>query len=240
MGIAENTVRLHPTGMTAHAPPRFTFDASGNCVVEGAREACRLIGPDLFAAFLKCFRGADQLLSLEQMLHFCQQQQDQDSAPYERNLQFIVEFLASTMYELRKALDDLLTAGIESAITNPALWEPINTIRCRWQGDARLAKVRNNLGFHLGDIEMYRTGMKELLGEDDTLVFERLDGTKRHDGRNLLATGALLRGVGLSNSDFAAIAKITQDGHFNLPDHLHALFADVLEKAGVERPTATS
>ena len=51
--------------------PRFVVQGTDEdwiASIEHPRELADRITPELFAAFLKCFRGADQLLSLEHLL----------------------------------------------------------------------------------------------------------------------------------------------------------------------------
>jgi hypothetical protein len=232
--IADRPTSEQPPPKLAGQPARVVVrERQGKIVIEGARDLRDRIGHDLFAAFLKCFGGIDRLLALEQILFFTQTQQDHKLHSYVRNLRLIVTTLSSTMYETAKALQELRDACVKDKLQDKSLWDPVDKLRAKWQGDPRVAKMRNKLGFHLGEIELYEKGLEFLLQDSDEHIFEALDGTKRHEGETRLPVEALLAALKIDKADLDAVLKMTWEAHSTLPELLNRVWGDVLRSAGV-------
>jgi hypothetical protein len=165
--------------------PRFMLcgDASSwSAVLEEPTRVRDLVGSDLFAAFLKCFYGVDRVMALEQMLHLNQEHLDHSSNGYRRNGRVIGLLLASEMYELGAALQQLCEARVVERMRDASKWTPINELRGRWHKNALFKEIRNQLGYHLGEPDLYRRGLDRALGNSADVVFACGNGERRHDG----------------------------------------------------------
>jgi hypothetical protein len=202
--------------------------------IEGLTEVADRIGRDLLAAFLKCFEGIDRLLSLEDLLVLNNKLEPSSPIRYTRNLRLLVRSLGATMYEVAEALQELCWARVVEKMTDRDLWDPVNELRGRWRGDPRLASLRNELGFHLGKIELYRTGLLKLLDVGEDHVFAKRDGDLRHEGEFSIASECLTVGHGMSLDDHREITDMTWEAHSELPDQLFLVWVDVLKTAGIE------
>lgn len=209
---------------------------SGQVVVQNLQGMRDLIGVDLLAAFLKCFHGVDRLLSLEQLLMVNQRSLEDGSIAQTRNLRLVAFYLASTMYELGDALQGLCSARVVERISDRAVWEPVNQLRGQWRGDARFGKIRNALGFHLGERDDYRTGIDRLVDQPtaaESLFYVHDGEGRRHEGECRLAFDSLLAGLSIDESDMHYVLAATRQAHVQLPDQLIAVWADVCETAGI-------
>lgn len=170
-----------------------------------------------------------QLLLLSQIAFRAKE----DSIQHERNLRVMVFMLCGTMYEICKGLQDLRNARVVEKMRNPAAWEPLDELCRRWQGDRILSKFRNQVSFHLGMVELYEKGLSAMLQEADDLVLDRLEGRLRHQSDYQCAWDAILRGLGLEESDLQKAMEVTLKGHTELPELLFAVFREVLKSAGI-------
>jgi hypothetical protein len=219
--------------------PRLVYRRTPNgvysIVITEPKEISVLVGDRLFAALLKCFLGSDRLLSLEDLLAVSSKHHEQDSISYDRNLRLLVLLLAATLFELGEALQELNAARVVDKMKNPAVWNPLNDLGKSLRGNNLFRRLRHQLGHHLGDAQLYDDGLHKVLARDDReLVFERADGRLRHGGECVLAQHVVEAGLGIKPDTLKELIEFTQKSHKELPDHLVAVFAEVLKTAGVE------
>jgi hypothetical protein len=203
------------------------------CTIEGARDLANRIGHDLFAAFLKCFEGAERIFALEHLMFCSQQVLSRDSYKFDRNLRMLVNFIGATMYEVGEALEQLNGARVVEKMNDRSKWEPLNGLRKLWRNDHRLRTLRNTFGFHLGEPKLYRDGLEAKLQKSDDLVFEHGEGSRRHDGHGVLAVEVLLEAKTIDESWLEAVVDMVQEAHETYPDLLHEVWKEVLVSAGV-------
>ena len=204
------------------------------CVIEDARELAGRIGHDLFAAFLKCFEGADRLLALEFLMVCNGRVLGEHSIKYSRNLRILVNLTGSTVYEIGEALDEPNGARVVSKMKDPSNWEPLNALRKLWRNDDRLRTLRNTFGFHLGKRSLYREGLAALLQDSAEQYFEEGEGQFRHDSQAVLPFNALSAGLGIDEEWLDAVVKMTQEAHSAFPELLNDVWKDVLVTANVD------
>ena len=108
-------------------------------------------------------------------------------------------------------------------------------IRKAWHTEKAASIYRNQLGFHLGTKEAYRSGLTlKVDGTDHTLEFSRGDGRRSHDWVHGLAFNVLLAGAGIDDTSVEEILTRSLNTHPVFPELLDALWLDVLATAGVE------
>lgn len=215
-------------------PPRYIVrgkETDWVVTLENAREIDSRIGRQLFAAFLKCFIGADRLLALEQFMMFTVGLKD--GASKRRNLRAISVLLSSSLVEVAEGLDALNSAQVTKAMRNASLWEPLNAKRKLWLNDKSFREIRNSLGNHFGETARFQAGLNDLLTAESDLVFAVGDGPLRHDNEYTLPWNALFKAMGLNLDDHRRVLERTQSGYTELPEELWAVWADVLSNAGV-------
>lgn len=195
-----------------------------------------VIGADVLAALYKCFVGIDRVMAFEHLLYLSQVSPDgkpgwRDTASAERDMHVLFVLLAGTMYELGDALQQLASTKCALKIGDKTIWEPINELRKQWHKDPMASKIRNGFAHHLGDLGDFRRGIEN---SPDEVELTRNEGERRHGGRFIEPWAALLRAADFDNADFDTFVRKTQAGHESLPDHMIALFAELLFGHGIE------
>lgn len=221
----------------AERPPRIVLrgtETAWTCTIEGAHGLADRIGHDLFAAFLKCFEGAERIYALEYLMVCNERVLTRDSSKFDRNFRMLVNFIGATMYEVGEALEELNGARVVTKMNDPTKWEPLNELRKKWRNDHRLRTLRNTFGFHLGEPDLYREGLATKLRAAEDLLFEKGEGRKRHDGQVILAFEVLLEAEKIDEAWLRAVVTMTKDAHETYADLLHEVWKEVLETAGVD------
>lgn len=200
--------------------------------LENAEALEQKIPRKVFAAFLKCFKGADQLLALEDLVVSLG---DDDSVAGRRKRSTLIFLLTATMREVGIALQELCNSPILPHVSDPALWAPLNALRAKWHNDKTFNHYRNNVGFHLGKPEFYNQGIEsKIRDKGPDLKFAEIDGESRYSIWVTLASDVLFSGMGMEDDEAEHVIRETQKGHLTLPNDLGRLWFDVLRKAGVE------
>jgi hypothetical protein len=191
------------------------------------------VGRDILAAILKCFVGTDRVMTLEQMLDLNARHIATDSPAHDRNLHVLVFLMAGTLYELAAALQELCNAKVVEKMADTQPWTAVNDARKQWHNDPLMAKFRNQLAHHLGDVEAYGRGIDAMFdGDADLLLAKGYEA--RHSEWYPAAWDALFRGVDIDDEGFQEGIRRTKKTHDALPDQLIAVFREVLKSCGIE------
>jgi hypothetical protein len=231
--------------MTDQAGPRVVV--SGTPVdwkihiVDVAGVASR-IGEDTFAAFLKCFVGADQLKSLLHLYGFSLQQLQHHTPAAQRNRHVAFLLTVGTLHELGAALQELCNTKVFFKMADRTVWEPLDDLRAKWNTAPNSSTLRNQMGFHLGSLAAYRLGLEAIAKEAKPALLQKGQGSTELDDFFHLAWDALTRGVSagggrgqtdLDTEDFERIRSSTWDAHQRVYRALRLAFIHVLATAGV-------
>jgi hypothetical protein len=196
-------------------------------------EVAKLIGEELLASFLKCFVGVDKILTYEQCFMWNAENLPSDSIASTRNLHVLSSATATTMYELKNALQDLKNAKVESKMTDTSNWAPLDRLRARWFKHPNVSEIRNELGAHLGKVETYKKGLAVLINEPEVILLTS-DDARCRSGQFIGALDTLLRGLRIDNAEFkAALEEMSEAAHKQIHPLVTAAFLDVLETAGI-------
>jgi hypothetical protein len=204
-------------------------------------EIVRRVGEDTFAAFMKCFVGADRLKSLFHYYDAAKHKHGDTSPAGQRNFHTHWLLVVASMHEIGIALNELNATKAHLKLRGQSWWRPLERLRRKWHNHPVVGRIRNQAGFHLGKLESYKVGIAKLT--------ERcLDAPLRvGQGRRPMQTFA--RGpldmlfLGFSSKDdkyndlaMAEIQKVLRtirEGHNVLHRGLEAYFLRVLRHAGV-------
>jgi hypothetical protein len=190
------------------------------------------VGRQILAAFFKCFVATDRVTTLEQMLELNALHVAVDTPAYDRNLRILVLLMASTLYELGQALQELCEARVVEKMSDKSPWDSVNEARKRWHTDPLMGKLRNQLGHHLGKLDNYCRGVDSMVNSNDDILLAH-GGQTRHSEEYPAAWNAIFLGIDIDAKAFADGVRLTRKTHEDLPDALVAVFAEVLEGCGV-------
>jgi hypothetical protein len=215
----------------------YVGSASGPWRIEFIEpEAVRnLVGARLFALFMKCFVGADRIVALDQLLRISRREQGIDSPEALRNQMLAFWLIAGTMHELGSALQELCSAKVVMKMRRKrAVWGPLNKLRAEWNTSVMGSLMRNQLGHHLGETQLYEAGISEAIRRRPRrLRFLDASGSAYHDGRYMLAWDAIHLGLNIEVKDLSKFMGRTKKAHEALPERLTAAFFEVLRTVGV-------
>ena len=102
----------------------------------------------------------------------------------------------------------------------------------RWRKNKLLARVRNNIAFHVAEKVMKRGVISACKAGERVTV---LEGDSRKGGHAHLSLGInlLLGGMGVDTDDLKRAITITRHDHVRLTRLVQGVFAEALEGAGV-------
>jgi len=213
----------------------FTRDTEGHFTLElsSATAVADRMGRHTFLAFARCFAGADRLLALQHLYRLNEDTVPVSSVAHWRNWKLVVVSTVGLAHELGKALQGLARTGIPKTLTSET-WDPLDAIRKKWKTHPVLSKFRNQVAFHLGDADVYESGLQ--IAGSSTVVFS--DGDKVDDAQgavafpfawDLVLDGMQLNDVTQVNEALGDVVRDT----FNLPRLLVNAFGEAFRRAGV-------
>jgi hypothetical protein len=204
-------------------------------------DIAKAVGEDVFAAFMRCFVGADRLKSL---LHFyiaADEKFGNIGPASERNFNVSWLLVVGTLHELGDALQALCSTQAHTKLKSQKTWLPLNKLRKTWYKAPLASRVRNQGGHHLGDTDVYKAGMAKL-GEMTVDIPLRVGhGQQRHHSFARGAWDVLLLGMSSKTAtrpevEIAQLRRLLKDAgvaHRKLHDSLEAYFIAVLANAGI-------
>jgi hypothetical protein len=120
-------------------------------------EIAKRVGEDVFVAFMRCFVGADRLKSL---IHFYIAAKEKYGGPAaERNFHTSWLLMVGALHELGEALQGLNATRVHLRLRNQSRWRPLERLRKKWYTHPVASRVRNQAGFHLGSLHVYKRGL---------------------------------------------------------------------------------
>lgn len=156
-------------------PARYVFrseDGVHTFELEQPREFARLIGEELFAAFLKCFRGVDQIHSAETLMLLDTKFFRGRSVASDRVGVSLGFLMTTIVYEMATALQELCNAKVYAKVTDKQKWADVDSFRKKWHREKEASNYRNEFGAHLGDLDSYKAGLTKKLNEaGETMVY---------------------------------------------------------------------
>ncbi len=204
-------------------------------LLENPKALRGLIGPDVLAAFYKCFVGLDRITSIEHLILLTHQHSTQLTAgrhahSVERDYQMLMLMMVGTMYELAIALQNLLASKVVANLHDRSTWAPLDEIRKRWQNDPMANTMRNGFAHHLGDVSAYALGIDK---SADIVVFQRGSGGGLGKDRFIAPWDALLAGEGIRDEELEPFLQRMSSDHRGLRKMLFDFFGTVAQSRGV-------
>jgi hypothetical protein len=204
-------------------------------------EIATLIGEDVFAAFMRCFVGADRLKSL---LHFYVTSEEKFGhveAASERNFHVSWLLVVGTLHELGEALQGLNATKVHLKLPNRSRWKPLEKLRRQWYVHPVASRVRNQAGHHLGYLDVYKNGITALSKMSLDATLRMGHGARRHFSFARGACDILLLGLTAKTDkrpelEVAELRKLLKDAgvaNRKLHDAIEEYFLQVLGHAGV-------
>jgi hypothetical protein len=204
-------------------------------------DIAKAIGEDAFAAFMRCFVGADRLKSL---LHFYIAAEEKFGGigpASERNFNVSWLLVVGTLHEVGDALQVLCSTQAHMKLKNQRPWLRLNKLRKTWYKQPLASRVRNQGGHHLGDMDVYKAGMAKLseMTLDTPLRVgqgQRRDHSFARGAWDVLLLGMTSKTAMRPEVEIVQLKRLLKDAgvaHRKLHDALEAYFIAVLESAGI-------
>lgn len=171
------------------------------------------LGPDVVAAFARCFVHTDRLVSLTSFAYHSLKEYAEKSPAFGRNLQTMVWFVVGTLRELALAIRDLRGAlakrGILDIQSPP--WLKLRQLEDRWENDPFYRDMRNKVAFHV-DPETIEKGLAALAGQPAVVVVQG-EGAKQDRTSLRLGLEALFMGGDKDSVDFNKFMEAVARDH---------------------------
>lgn len=209
--------------------------------LENPKAIAAALGPNVLAAFYKCFVALDRIQAIEHLILITNEHSRTEagaddvvhhnrSPSVERDFHFLMLMIAGTMYELGNALQQLVSTKVVMGLKDRSAWEPLGAMSKRWQRDPMASKMRNGFAHHLGELDAYARG---IANSRDTVVLETGRTLRQGESRFVAPLDALLFGEAIEDERLEPFLERMSADHRALADHLHRFFATVLREHGI-------
>ena len=213
----------------AAADGRFAFE------LIRAPEIVEKIGLETFSAFMKCFVGIDHVVSIQQLYRLNRAHVPVDTIGHVRNWRRLIFSIASAVYELGDAINELSQTKVYSKMRDKTKWTKLNEIRARWYKNPKLGIMRNQIGYHLGDLDTYKRGVTGAISRRRVFLAKghrELPDDVLTDTMFDVSWETLFAGLTLEDSDMKLFEELIPHS-FELGDLLGYAFVEVLRSAGI-------
>lgn len=192
------------------------------------------LGEPLLIAFCRCFVHADRINSLSCFFVLSIKVLGEKSVAHERNLQTMFWFVAGTLLELRRAVQDLEKELKAASLMSPRLkgWRTLRELQT-WTRGKLLWRVRNKIAYH-ADSDEIRAGLKVLLASRDRWLLIRGDDNRMVSAQVPFGTEPLLKGLRISKRDMLNFIRGAAKRQLRIPSALQDLFKTILQRRGLD------
>ena len=192
------------------------------------------LGEPLLIAFCRCFVHADRINSLSCFFVLSIKVLGEKSVAHERNLQTMFWFVAGTLLELRRAVQDLEKELKAAGLMSPRLkgWRIFRELQT-WAGGKLLWRLRNKISFH-ADPDEIQAGLRDLLASRDRWLLIKGDDRRMLSAQVPFGTEPLLRGLSISKRDILNFIRGVAKRQLQIPSALQDLFKTILQRRGLD------
>ncbi len=186
------------------------------------------IGPGILRAFCECFVGTDHLRSLTHLITLNASSPESGTAG-DRNLVSAALLACGITREIARTLEKLRRLGIRGMLRDAADWDELEPLSKRWEQDEQFRRIRDKLGFHFDDDELFDKGIEGVCEDGHCVVAFESDGREKWRARDRIGLDIALRGLDLDEEWWKNFAARAAADHTALFEGVLKVFLALIE-----------